>query len=94
MLLTAFSTSIMTAIANTKFFRKERWQKKIHFKILDGFLIILIIEESIAKWTKNPQKYLKKRKTYIFLDIIGVSNTSKLKGEDSMLHFFILWLPE
>ena len=73
---------------------KKDGKKKIHFKILDGLLIILIIEESIAKWTKNPQKYLKMRKTYIFLDIIGVSNTSKLKGDDSMLYFFILWLPE
>ena len=29
--MTAFSTSIMTAIANIKFFRKERWQKKNSF---------------------------------------------------------------
>ena len=62
-------------------FSEKNDGKKNHFKTLNVFLIILIIEENIAKWTENPHKHLKKKKTYIFLDIIGVSNTSKLKGE-------------
>ena len=62
-------------------FSEKNDGKKNHLKTLNVFLIILIIEENIAKWTENPHKHLKKRKIYIFLDIIGVSNTSKLKGE-------------
>ena len=41
-------------------------KKKIHFKILNGFLIILIIEEGIAKWTKNPQNSSRRGKHVYF----------------------------